>query len=186
MSRKQQRFFIFIIFLSSFFSSEALPVPAPDYVPDRKDYMAKNFELAPSPPPSSPFEHWFLGSLLIPSATTAAPEHANIQPLISLQEIYGDFGRNWDYHSRRHKWWQMSYLNYMQIGFTKKLGLDVIVSAISNYSQHKQSTHFNDTVVRLGYQFTQDLMIPGNWIPNFRVILEEVFPTGSYQNLNTY
>jgi hypothetical protein len=43
---------------------------------------------------------------------------------------------------------------------------------------------FLKTVYRLGYQISTDKLTKGNWIPDLRIIAEEIFPTGKYNNLD--
>jgi len=42
-----------------------------------------------------------------------------------------------------------------------------------------------DTIFRIGYQISTDKLKKGDWTPDLRIILQEIFPTGKYQNMNS-
>jgi hypothetical protein len=52
----------------------------------------------------------------------------------------------------------------------------------SNFSQGATSTHLRDSIFRLGFQISRDRA--DSWIPDFRILLQETFPTGKYQKLD--
>ena len=127
------------------------------------------------------FRQWFIGPLLVPSPITLNPKHPVFEPSVTLVKDYGEYGSNWAYSEYNDKVWSVQYLAYWQMGLTKHLGIDVYGTLASNYTAGASSTYFMDTIFRLGYQITRHQ--PGTWIPNFRVLLQESFPTGNYQKL---
>lgn len=131
------------------------------------------------------FGQWFTGPLLMPSSTTADPRHPCMEPGVTVSSNYGDYGNNWKIDYSNPTFWTVNYLMYWQMGFTQRIGLEAITSLNSNYQGSISSTQFTDTLVRLGYQISNDKHIKGNWTPDFRIIFEEQFPTGRYHKLNS-
>jgi hypothetical protein len=120
----------------------------------------------------------------MPSPSTASPSHPCFEPGVTVIDHYGSYNNNWKIEAQTPKTWSINYLGYWQFGFTNKLGCEVIASFQSNYQKQISSTQFLDTIFRFGYQITEDSHTKGNWTPDIRIIFQEQFPTGRYQNLN--
>ena len=130
------------------------------------------------------FNQWFTGPLLMPSPVTADPKYPLAECSVTVFDTYGNYKNNWQIQSTDPKIWSIEYLPYWQMGFTTKLGCEIFTILRSSYTKDISSTYFTDTTFRLGYQILADPHVKGNWTPDFRVIIQEVFPTGNYQMLN--
>ncbi|MCP5504016.1 MAG: hypothetical protein H7A41_02560 [Chlamydiales bacterium] len=127
-----------------------------------------------------PYEQWFTGPLFTPMAITPEKEHPALEVTFGGKCSYGFYNDNWQTKSTPNLW---SIFNYYdaQLGISSILGLEIIASWTNNFSKGAYSVHIQDTTVRLGFQVCNE--VPGTWIPDFRIILQEVFPTGNYQKL---
>lgn len=130
------------------------------------------------------FKQWFMGPLLVPAPIGAAPNKPAFEPSITAYSYYGNFDNNWKIHKRNITTWSMLYTAYAQVGLNDWLGIDFIANLLSNYNKQANYTHFTDTILRVGYQISEDKHLYGDWTPNCRLIFQEVFPTGKYQKLN--
>lgn len=107
-------------------------------------------------------------------AITPEKEHPALEVTIGGKCTYGFYNDNWQTKNVPNLW---SFFNYYdaQLGISSILGLEIIASWTNNFSKSAYSVHIQDTTVRLGFQVCNE--VPGTWIPDFRIILQEVFPT---------
>lgn len=127
------------------------------------------------------YKQWFAGPLFTPNATTVAPGHPAIEPVIIISDTYGRYDSSGHLHHSPNLIGIIPYVDF-QISFTEKIGIEVIGLAAKNFCRGSTSTHFKDTIFRAGYQITTDL--PNSWVPDFRILFQETFPTGNYKKLN--
>ncbi len=145
------------------------------------------FAAGPPSPSSNPAESpliytpWFTGPLLAPTPINMKPGHPAIEPTATLFNTYGRYNSNWKL-KKQDSTWAINPLIDFQFGITNNLGIETLVSFISNFKNGKSASHFQDTTVLFGYQVSND--IKGSWVPDFRLILQETFPTGNYQKLD--
>lgn len=127
------------------------------------------------------YKQWFAGPLFVPNPTTVDPKHPGIEPAIIFSNTYGHYDQFGDLYFTPHT---LSIIPYMdlQIGITKKIGIEIIALLTTNFSQDAASTHLKDTILRIGYQISNDKS--NSWIPDFRILLQETLPTGKYHKLN--
>jgi hypothetical protein len=145
------------------------------------------FAVGPPSPSSNPAESpliytpWFTGPLLAPTPINMKPGHPAIEPTVTLFNTYGRYNSNWKL-KKQDSTWAINPLIDFQFGITNNLGIETLVSFISNFKNGRSASHFQDTTVLFGYQVSND--IKGSWVPDFRLILQETFPTGNYQKLD--
>lgn len=131
------------------------------------------------------FRQWFTGPLITPSPITLSPKHPAIGLGLAQYYYYGNYDEEGRlYTSDFPKFWGTQYIVYPQFGITKKIGTEAFATLATNYNKNKCSTNFLDTIYRIGYQVSTDKLIKGNWVPDFRIIAQEIFPTGNYTNLD--
>lgn len=124
---------------------------------------------------------WFTGPLLAPTPINMKPGHPAIEPSLTVFNTYGKYNSNWNL-KKQENIWAINPLVDFQMGITNNLGIETLVSFISNFKNGKTASYFQDTIVLFGYQVSND--IKGSWVPDFRLILQETFPTGKYQKLD--
>lgn len=123
---------------------------------------------------------WFTGPIFVPAPTNADPRHPVLQPAAFFVCTYGTYGSDWKVEKQQNKW-TISPQLYLDAGFTEKLGIELVAAATSNFQGGRTSTHFQDTILLLGYQISNDEK--DSWVPDFRIMIQETFPTGKYQKL---
>lgn len=124
---------------------------------------------------------WFTGPLLAPTPVNMRPGHPAIEPSLTIFNTYGSYSSNWKC-KEQDKIWTVNPLIDFQFGITNDLGIETLVAFVSNFKNGQSFGHFQDTIVLFGYQISND--VKSSWIPDFRLILQETFPTGKYQKLN--
>ena len=127
------------------------------------------------------FKQWFTGPLFTPMAITPEKAHPALEITVGFKSQYGVYDSNWKIKNEPDLWSVFNYYD-LQIGFSSILGMEVIGSWTNNFRQSAHSTNLQDTIVRLGFQVTNE--VPGTWIPDFRVLIQEVFPSGKYRKLD--
>lgn len=143
---------------------------------------------AGAPPPSFDssesqliYTPWFTGPLLAPTPINMKPGHPAIEPTVTVFNTYGEYNANWKL-KKLDTTWAINPLVDFQFGITNNLGIETLVSFISNFQNGKSASYFQDSIVLFGYQVSND--IKDSWVPDFRVFLQETFPTGNYQKLD--
>ncbi|WP_194846863.1 hypothetical protein [Candidatus Neptunochlamydia vexilliferae] len=114
-------------------------------------------------------------------AITPASSHPALEVTVGVKNQYGFYDSDWSIKNETDLWSIYNYLD-LQLGFNSVLGMEFIGSWTNNFSGSASSTRIQDTTVRLGFQVLNE--VPGTWVPDFRIILQEVFPTGQHQKLN--
>lgn len=127
------------------------------------------------------YKQWFAGPLFTPNATTVDPKHPGIEPVIIVSNTYGKYDSSWHLESTPNLLSIIPYVDF-QAGINEKIAFEIIALAAKNFCKGTTSTHFKDTILRIGYQIAND--IPHSWVPDFRILLQETLPTGKYQKLN--
>lgn len=124
---------------------------------------------------------WFTGPLLSPTPVNMLPGHPVIEPSITIGSNYGEYDSHWRLNREANEWFINPFLDF-QLGFTDRVGLEILASFISNFKKGASATRMQDTILLLGFQIAND--IKGSWVPDIRIDLQETLPTGSYQKLD--
>ncbi len=128
-----------------------------------------------------PYTPWFTGPILAPTPVNMRPGHPAIQPTVTIFDTYGSYNSHWKV-KKEPKIWAINPLVDFQFGITDYLGIEIDVAFISNFQKGQSSTHFQDSWLFFGYQVSND--IKNSWVPDFRLLIQEIFPTGKYQKLD--
>ncbi len=127
------------------------------------------------------YTQWFTGPIITPNPTTVPPGHPGLELVLIGSKNYGFYNSHGKL-KRTPAIWGIHPLFDFQVGFNSILGAEFVGSMVINFSQGESSTHLTDSIFRLGFQVSTD--IENSWIPDFRILLQETFPTGKYQKLN--
>lgn len=125
------------------------------------------------------YPQWFVGPVIAFTPITMDVKHPAIEPITSFNWTYGYFDKNGHFKSAPKIFSVEQFIDF-QFGVNSFLGFEVLAAYSINFCEKKKSSHFNDTEVNVGFQISTDT--PNSWIPDFRIILEEIFPTGKYKN----
>jgi len=127
------------------------------------------------------FKQWFTGPLFTPMAITPPKNHPALEVTVGVKNQYGVYDDNWSVKHSANLWSLFNYYD-AQLGISSVLGMEIIASWTANFRKNARAVHLQDTTLRVGFQICNE--VPGTWIPDFRIILQEVFPTGKYRNLS--
>lgn len=129
----------------------------------------------------SSYIQWFTGPLLTPNAQTVPPRHPALEIALIATKNYGYYDSNWKLKYTSSILSLAPYFDF-QASFSKSVGFELIGSVATNFSRGESFTHLQDTILRLGLQVSNDKA--DSLVPDFRIVAQEIFPTGKYQKLN--
>lgn len=124
---------------------------------------------------------WFTGPLLELTPVRLAPLQSAIEPVIIISNIYGKYNSGGKV-DKINNITSINPIMEFKIGLFPKTELKVIVSYISQSQNHKETSHFQDTLLYFGYQLLKD--IKNSSIPDLSLYLQLTIPNGKYDKLN--
>lgn len=126
-----------------------------------------------------PFEPWLTGPFLAPAASNQEPGQPSFFNCITGLCQYGVYDSDWSYRSEPtiRSWTLIG--QYTQ-GITEKIGIEIIGTYTMRSSQGVSSKRFNDTILSVGYQLSED--DPYSWVPDFMVWVQAIVPTGDFSD----
>lgn len=127
------------------------------------------------------YPQWFTGPILTPNPITLSPGHPGLELELSFSETYGFYDSQGKLN-RTSTMLGIQPLFDFQMGFNNVLGIELIGSVLSNSSGGVSSVYPADSIFRLGFQISTDK--EDSWIPDSRILIQETFPTGRYQESN--
>lgn len=127
-----------------------------------------------------PYEPWFTGPALAPTAVNMKLGHPALEPVVTLFDNYGSYNNHWKLE-KETTIWTLNYLIDFQFATSERTGVEIIASFNESHRKDKTSTHFTDTILLLGYQVSDDQK--DSWVPDFRLFFETFFPTGKFRQL---
>lgn len=124
---------------------------------------------------------WFTGPILAPNGNTIPFGHANVEIYGFATSNVGVFNRHWKLATTpAAESYQVNPI--ISYGLADKFDAQLNLPYADNKSQHRQNDHIGDIAIALGYQaLTQQ---PKEWLPNLRITLQQIFPTGRYEFLD--
>lgn len=130
------------------------------------------------PQPDGP---WFTGTLLSTRGRTLAQGHAVAQPYFYFTRYGGLYNDNWRLQSATvsRTIIQQTYFIY---GLTSRMDVEIAPQWLENSSEGESLSGFGDFPLQLGFQALQGGS--DSWLPDVRIWVQEIFPTGRYNNLS--
>lgn len=125
---------------------------------------------------------WFTGPLLAPAGHTIPRGHTNLEMYGFYTVNEGVFNRHW---KLIHTPGSESIVGdpIFSHGLTDRIDIQYAVPYAYNRNQGKSSQRISDVSAVLGYQLIEQK--DSKWIPDLRVTLQEVIPTGKHDRLNS-
>ncbi len=153
---------------------EAPPTKSPEQINQEINQAQSDFEIA-----QKMFIPWYTGPLITGSASNCPPKKLNFQPYLYLTVNYDS------YDGQRHtvktpNAYFISPAMVLQTGITDWLDVTVVPQAFFRWEKNEYGGNFADLPLQFGFQLYKETP----YIPNIRVIVGELFPTGKYQDLN--
>ncbi len=124
---------------------------------------------------------WFTGPLLAPAGKTIPLGHFNFELYAFDTKLLGEYDARGK-KTRIPLFQTTQYNALFTYGLADNADAEISIPYNINKSEGKRAQHIGDTTVILGYQALRQQ--PKSWIPNLRVVLAEVIPTGRFDNLN--
>ena len=124
---------------------------------------------------------WFTGPLLAPSGHTIPNGHTNF-------EMYGlDVNTNGSYNNtgqiiHRPEFKSIVANPVLSHGFTDWLDVQLTLPYVFNATRGVKYNRIGDTAISLGFQLWEQKKSPKSI--DVRILLQEIFPTGRYEQLN--
>jgi len=112
---------------------------------------------------------WWTGPLLAPSGRTIPAGHVNFEPY-GFYTVYPQHYRNYE------------LLPILTVGLTNFIDLQTSLPVDYDTDQGQHSGGIGDYSLGLGFQILRE--DENTWLPYLRMTIQEIFPTGKYQNLN--
>jgi hypothetical protein len=128
-------------------------------------------------PPSDP---WFTGTLLSTRGRTLDPGHVVVQPYFFYTRYGGLYNDNWRLHSATvsRTIIQQTFFIY---GLTSWMDIGIAPQWLENSSSRDSISGFGDLPLQLGFQVLRS--DAASWLPHVLFWVQEVFPTGRYNDL---
>lgn len=126
-------------------------------------------------------EPWFTGPLLAPSGRIVPLGHMNLEWYGNYTKNTGFFNQHWkSVHARGSDNQQLNpILNY---GLSPTVDVGVNIPYVINHGISHTGQHIGDVALFMGKQLsTQQSSF---WSNDWRLLIEEVFPTGRYRDLD--
>ena len=125
------------------------------------------------------FIPWYTGPLITGSANNCPPGRVNLQPYAFFDLTYSAY----DGHRNVVNIPNIYTINpvlVLQTGITKWLDVTTVPQGFFRWQQDRYGQGFGDLPLQFVFKIYQETP----YIPSIRFILGEIFPTGSYKNLN--
>jgi hypothetical protein len=112
---------------------------------------------------------WMTGPLLAPSGKTIPAGHVNFEPYGFYTMYPGNF-RN------------VELLPVLTVGVTNFLDVQTSLPVDHSWNHGQQGGNIGDYSLGIGLQVLREQ--EHSWVPNLRMTIQEVFPTGKFDHLN--
>lgn len=123
---------------------------------------------------------WFTGPLFTPSPRVIKVGHFNLEPYLIWVENTAEYGKNWKAKSIP-KFYELNPQWVLKVGLTERMNSTCIIQSVHNRTQGVSGSGFGDFPLGIEYQLFEE---KEGQIP-VKLTLQEIFPTGRYQKLNS-
>ncbi len=130
------------------------------------------------PKPTGP---WFTGTLLSTRGRTLDQGHVVVEPYFYFTRYGGLYNDNWRLQSATvsRSIIQQTYFIY---GLTSRIDVEIAPQWLDNSAEGESISGFGDFPLQLGFQVLRG--DSDSWLPDIRVWIQEIFPTGRYNDLS--
>mgnify|MGYP000110721286 CR=1 FL=1 len=124
---------------------------------------------------------WFTGTLLSTRGISLGKGHAVVEPYLYYTRYGGLYNDNWRLQSATTSQ-SLTQQTYFIYGLTDSLDIEIAPQWIGNHARGDSSGGFGDLPLNLGVQAWRS---PAqSWVPDIRLWVQEIFPTGRYSDLS--
>jgi hypothetical protein len=122
----------------------------------------------------------FAGTLLAFFPNNIPPGKVLLEPYLFIGKADGTYDANWKAHNQKN--FQLQTLWLIETGITPWLDISLSNDQTYTAGDGRKSFLYGDTRLALGFQISTNKR--NSWVPDFRVVALENFPSGKYQHLN--
>lgn len=123
----------------------------------------------------------YAGTLLNFYSQNAAPGRLVFEPLFFVTHFYGAYDSNWKKQNQKNVN-EVELILSLETGITDFIDFNLIVGGFYTHIDGFSSWRYEDTWALFGFQISSD--IKDTWIPDFRIVVGQTYPTGKFEKLN--
>lgn len=124
---------------------------------------------------------WTTGPILTPSARTLPKGHINFQPYVFYSDVQGHFDNHWKLETGSNAE-NVNFETWITYGLTDWMDVTLMGQFFSNIKGSKSYTALGNSLLGFDFQLLKEDL--KGYTPAVKLILCEVFPTGSYNDLD--
>lgn len=124
---------------------------------------------------------WFTGPILAPTGQVTKLGHFDLETYGTYAENIGQFNRHWRF-TRTPASYSTQINPLFTYGLSSWADTQISIPYAVNRSRGQQYQSLGDVYLLIGLQILEQNQ--SAWRPDLRLVLQETFPTGRYQNLN--
>jgi len=130
---------------------------------------------------TQPVDPLFTGTLLSTRGRTLDQGHVVVEPYFYFTRYGGLYNDNWRLQSATVSRTIIQQI-YFIYGLTSRMDVEIAPQWLENSSEGESFSGFGDFPLQLGFQALKGG--PDSWLPDVRVWVQEIFPTGRANNLS--
>ena len=123
----------------------------------------------------------YAGTLLNFYSQNAAPGRLVFDPLLFATRYYGFYNQDWKKKNTKNVDEIELFLS-LETGINDFIDINLIVAGFYSHVDGFSSWRYEDTWALLGFQVSSD--IKNSWVPDFRIVVGQTYPTGKFDQLN--
>lgn len=153
----------------------AQEVKTPAQIEQEIQQAQHDFEIA-----KKMFTPYYTGPLITGSANNVPMGHVNLQPYLYFTTNYAQFNKHRHSQSTPNTY-ILNPLLVFQVGITLWMDFTVIPQSFFKWKKGHNAQEWGDTSAQVGFQLVKEQ----RYVPAFRLIIGEVFPSGKYKWLDS-
>jgi len=127
------------------------------------------------------YEPWYTGPLIASSGSNLDKGLVNIQPYLYFRNTFGEYNKAWGHHSTPSTFTFKAEIDF-QAGISRWLDFTFVAQSFYKKKEKKETFAVGDIGAKFGIQLLREKDFTA--IPYIRLTIQEVFPTGRYNNLD--
>lgn len=125
---------------------------------------------------------WFTGPILAPAGKTIPAGHTNLELYETFVKDSGFYDTHWHTVATQHAY-SDQYTLIFSHGLAKAVDFQFVLPYVVNETGNRSAQDIGDVIALLGFQLLTQK--EHDWIPNLRFTVQEIIPTGRFEQLNS-
>lgn len=127
------------------------------------------------------YEPYYTGPIIAFSGSVQPFGRVEFQPFLFASDLYGVYNDHWSQESTSNTY-LLNYSALLQTGLAKEwLDGSITIQGFTGYHHGKEVTRWGDTEFGISFQLARNKR--DSWVPDVRLVLNMVAPTGKYDRL---